>query len=178
MKKISSGVMVGLLVLIMVTTASASLAQFAGKWNNTNPNTKGLTTLDIAISGTQVMVHAWGQCTPTDCDWGNMQGYAYAPAVSSNLQATAEAISVVHNESFAQRLLIIRPAGAQLRVETYTRFTDSSGRANYVEAEMFVHAAALTAPIQRSPANNSVFNNYPRTTKLDWDPVPGQANTP
>jgi hypothetical protein len=176
MKKVAMGVMVGLLFLAIVTTASANLAQFVGKWKNTNPNTKGLTTLSITLSGTQVMVHAWGQCTPTDCDWGNMPGFAYAPNVSSNLQATAEAISVVHKESFAERLLIIRhPAGNHLRVETYTRFTDGSGRTNYVDAEMFAPAAALSAPIQRSPANHSTFGNYPRTTKLDWDPVPGAS---
>ncbi|MDV7399582.1 hypothetical protein RZS08_49670, partial [Arthrospira platensis SPKY1] len=31
----------------------------------------------------------------------------------------------------------------------------------------------LTAPQQLAPPDGSVFNNYPRTTTLQWAPVPG-----
>jgi hypothetical protein len=34
---------------------------------------------------------------------------------------------------------------------------------------------ALMAPVQSSPADGSVFNYYPRTTTLTWQPVPGAA---
>jgi hypothetical protein len=174
MKKIAMGAMVGLLFLTIAATASASLAQFLGKWRNTNPNTRGLTALIITMAGPQVMVHAWGECTPTDCDWGNMPGFAYGPNVSANLQATAEAISVVHKESFAERLLIIRrAAGNHLRVENYTRFTDNSVRTNYVDVETFAPVPALAAPKQISPADHSTFSIFPRRTRLDWNPVPG-----
>jgi hypothetical protein len=137
MKKVAVGVIIFFLSLFMVTTAFANLAQFAGEWENVNPNTRGVTALNITVSGTNVMVHAWGQCHPTDCDWGNMQAYAYGPNVSSNLPATAQAVSVVHKESFAERLMILRSSGTQLRAETYTRFTDTSGRTNYADMEMF-----------------------------------------
>ncbi len=178
MKKIGVGLLVGLLVVTIAATASANMAQFLGKWINTNPNTRGITALNISIlmPGQQIMVHAWGQCTPTDCDWGNMPGVAYAPNVSANLMETVEAISVVHKESFAERLLIIRRAqGNHLRVENYTRFTDKSNRTNYVDVGTFARVPALAAPKQKSPANGSTFGHFPRTTKLDWDPVPGAA---
>jgi cathepsin K len=41
--------------------------KFAGNWKNVDPNTKGITKI-IATSN---MIHAYGQCSPTDCDWGN-----------------------------------------------------------------------------------------------------------
>ncbi len=41
--------------------------KFAGNWKNIDPNTSGITKI-IATAGT---IHAYGQCSPTDCDWGN-----------------------------------------------------------------------------------------------------------
>ena len=192
MKKVAVGVIVCLLFLGIVSTASANLAQFAGKWKNTNPNTRGVTTIEITISGTNVMVHAWGQCQPTDCDWGNVQGFAYGPNVSSDLQAAAQAITAIYRENFKESLMIIRFASrSQLRVETYTRFTDKSNRTNYVDVEMFAPAitagplkqlspqtgstftTTLIAPKQLSPQTGSTFNYFPRKTTLRWSAVPG-----
>ena len=34
----------------------------------------------------------------------------------------------------------------------------------------------LTAPVQLSPANDIVFDHYPRTTKLEWSPVEGAVS--
>ena len=171
MKKVSIGVIVCVLSLFVVTAAFASLAQFAGEWENVNPNTRGVTALKITVSGTNVKVHAWGQCTPTDCDWGDMQAYAYAPNVSSNLAASAVAVSVVHKESFAERLMILRSSGTQLQAATYTRFTDTSGRTAYADVEMFKRKAPCTAPKQLAPPNGSTFNKFPRTTTLKWQAV-------
>lgn len=142
MKKIAMGIVVGLLFMGIVSTASAQLAQFAGKWVNTNSNTGGVTKLEISISGTNVMVHAWGKCHPTDCDWKNVQGFAYGQDVSSNLQATAQAITVIYKESFAETLLTIRHVRwflfwKRLRAQVYTRFTDTNGRTNFVDVETF-----------------------------------------
>jgi|APFre7841882724_1041349.scaffolds.fasta_scaffold10175_1 hypothetical protein len=142
MKKIAVGITICFLSLFIVTTAFASLTQFAGEWENVNPDTRGVTALKITVTGTDVKVHAWGQCHPTDCDWGNMQAYAYGPNVSSNLAATAMAVSVVHKESFAERLMILRSSGTQLQAATYTRFTDRSGRTNYADVEMFKRKVA------------------------------------
>jgi hypothetical protein len=146
MKKIAMGIVVGLLFMVIVSTASASLAEFAGYWVNTNSNTRGITKVVITISGTNVMVHAWSQCDPTACDWGKVQGFAYGPNVSSNLQSTAQSISVIYKDNVRETLMIMRyvryPLGLnlwwnRLRVETYTRFTDASGRTNYEEVETF-----------------------------------------
>jgi hypothetical protein len=160
------------LVLFAFTfQASASIGQFVGKWQNVNPNTKGITALEIAVTGTNVTVHAWGQCTPTDCDWGVMPAYAYAPNVSAPIAASAVAISVVHKESFAERLIIIRPAGSELRVESYTHFTDSSNRSNYFDFEMFKRGAP--GPGTPGPLTEDCLPFDPNNTKVqkigaDW----------
>lgn len=39
-----------------------------------------------------------------------------------------------------------------------------------------VEVAGLTAPLQLSPADGTVFDHYPRTTTLQWSPVSGAAN--
>jgi hypothetical protein len=58
-----------LLVLLMAGGSLASIDQFAGSWNNVDPNTSGITKLEIVVSGTSAQVHAWGKCHPSDCDW-------------------------------------------------------------------------------------------------------------
>jgi len=81
-----------LLLLISLSTCSASLSQFAGNWTNSDPNTGGLTKLAITVSGASASVHAWGSCHPTDCDWGTVPAYVFAPDVSSDPVSQAQAL--------------------------------------------------------------------------------------
>ncbi len=121
------------LMMLVPSTAQAQLSRFEGAWRNVDPATAGLTTLQISTSGT-VKVHAWGKCHPTDCDWGEVTGYAYGPNVSANLSATARAISAVYTTGFSETILIIRPLGRdQLEASVFTRFTDTSGRTAYTD---------------------------------------------
>jgi len=119
--------------MLVPSTAHAQLSRFEGAWRNVDPATSGLTTLQISTSGT-VKVHAWGKCHPTDCDWGEVTGYAYGPNVSANLSATARAISAVYTTGFSETIMIIRPLGRdQLEASVFTRFTDTSGRTAYTD---------------------------------------------
>ncbi|NYT02808.1 MAG: hypothetical protein GKC10_08665 [Methanosarcinales archaeon] len=186
---------VGLLALMLSFCASASMSQFAGKWTNVDPNTGGITTLDITVSGTSAQVHAWGKCHPSDCDWGSVNAYAFGPDVSSNLVNSAQALLAVFNAGHSQTTLVIQTAGNRLKVIALDRFTDNSGRTNYVSEYTFQKSqvgqlipgtmigpavsAAMTrlpAPVQKSPASESVFSIYPRTTTLRWAPVNGAAS--
>jgi len=45
---------------------------FEGDWRNEDPNTSGITRVDIYNSGRSTVVHMWGKCSPTDCDWGEV----------------------------------------------------------------------------------------------------------
>ena len=46
------------------------LSPFSGTWVNDDPNTGGITRILIAASGSDLAVHPYGKCHPTDCDWG------------------------------------------------------------------------------------------------------------
>ncbi|MBW2039980.1 MAG: hypothetical protein JRI46_10405 [Deltaproteobacteria bacterium] len=180
MRKVTLGLVVSILALVMAATASADLNQFAGRWKNTDPDTRGVTTLNIRVRGTNVTVQAWGKCHPKDCDWGRVKAYAYAPSVSSNLADTAQALSAAFRTGFSQNLMIIHPVGRnRLRAEVLTRFTDRSGRTNYRAVYTFARVRTVTrlsAPRQISPANGAVFTHFPRTTTLRWSAVPGAAS--
>jgi hypothetical protein len=149
MRKFALGLVASVFALMMVTKASADLDQFAGRWKNTDPNTRGVTTLDIGVSQTNVTVQAWGKCHPKDCDWGRVQGFAYGPSVSANLAQTAQVISAVFQTAFSQTLMVIRSLGkTRLQAEVLTRFTDQSGRTNYRGLYTFRQAAEVRAPFR------------------------------
>ncbi|MEK7311223.1 MAG: NBR1-Ig-like domain-containing protein [Chloroflexota bacterium] len=52
-------------------------ADWAGTWVNTNAGTNNITRIIITASGSQLSVHPFGKCTPSDCDWGT-KTFAYA----------------------------------------------------------------------------------------------------
>ena len=161
-RKVSLVLVFSILILTTAATTSAELNQFAGRWKNIDPNTRGVTRLNIHVRGTDVTVHAWGKCHPKDCDWGRVRAYAYAPSVSSNLINTAQTLSAIFQTGFSQTLMIIYPAGRnRLRAEVLTRFTDRSGRTNYRAIYTFTrmrHIGRLSAPRQISPVNGAVLS--------------------
>jgi hypothetical protein len=126
------------LFTLFAAPAFAQLGRFTGNWHNTNPASGGLIRLVVTAAGPNVSVHAWGKCTPTPCDWGTRPAIVYAPNVGANPIATARAISVVFRTNFDETIVILQPSGANLlTAETYTRFTDTSGRSAYTRSEQF-----------------------------------------
>ncbi len=137
-----------LLLLLTATGGLAGMAQFAGSWNNVDPNTSGITKLDIAVMGTSAQVQGWGRCHPTDCDWGTVQAQAFASGVSSDILSGADTLIAVFDAGFSETTLVIKPAGNKLNVDSYDRFKDNSGRSNYLSSYTFQKAQAPggTAP--------------------------------
>jgi hypothetical protein len=131
-----------LLLLLTATGGLGSMAQFAGSWTNVDTNTRGITNLDISVMGANAKVQAWGKCHPTDCDWGTVQAQAFAPGVSSDIISGADTLMAVFDTSFSQTTLVIKPAGNRLKVDSYDRFTDNSGRSNYLASYTFQKASA------------------------------------
>jgi len=145
MKIILSLVTACLVLLVSLSTCTASLAQFAGDWSNVDPNTGGITKLSIAISGASANVHAWGKCHPTDCDWGSVNAFAFAPDVSSDPVSQAQAMMAIFDEGFKETTLFISPQGSRLSVQSYTRFKDNSGRSNYSFSGIFQKSYSISA---------------------------------
>lgn len=116
--------------------ASCIQPQEEGNWQNTDPNTRSLTRINLRfVCQDQVLngqlyppgppwyVHVFGKCHPTDCDWGEVG----AQRLSSNH------IYAVYNQGFAKRYVYARMSQyrpGQLWVWTWTDFTDPS-RADY-----------------------------------------------
>lgn len=137
MRKLFLGLCLTCFVLVAHSDAFAQLSQFQGNWGNTDSATRGITRLQIN-TGASIRVHAWGSCSPNDCDMGMVDGFAYGPSVDSNLNASAQAISATFRTGFNETLFIIRPArGDRLQAEVYTRFTDGSGRTSYTDTYYF-----------------------------------------
>jgi hypothetical protein len=123
----------------------SGLSQFAGNWVNMDSNTGGMPTISIDIIGASANVHAWGRCHPTDCDWGIVQAFVFAPDVSSDMVSQAQALMATFVESFKETTLFITPQGNRLSVQLYTRFTDNSGRTNYGSIEVFKKSSSISS---------------------------------
>jgi hypothetical protein len=159
----------------LVSSANAVPQDFVGTWVNTNQNTGGITRLVVTPSGSALRIQVFGKCHPTDCDWGTTTLLTYGRTVqdSDHIGATA-----TYNKGFSNTFLTFLLGGSgrtQINLQSFTQFTDNSGRQNYFAQEIF-RKAGLTAPIQLSPPDGAVFNNYPRTTTLQWSPVTGAVS--
>jgi hypothetical protein len=136
-------ILLGMICLLLLTATNgfASLDQFAGYWTNVDPNTRGIVALDIAVEGSSANVQAWGSCHPTPCDWGTVAANAFATDVSSDI-SNAAAMTAVFDSGFSETTLVMSPSGDQLKVESYDRFKDNSGRSNYAATYTFEKSQA------------------------------------
>jgi len=99
-----------------------------GTWVNVNHETRDLVRVMIGLKGNDITVHAFGACHPNPCDWGQIVGRMYAETV-----ATVPGIAFVapYKFDFAEVTLTGRLFQGALFIETFTHFTDNSGRADY-----------------------------------------------
>jgi hypothetical protein len=84
---------------------SALREPMSGWWHNDNPETKGITRLEIRRSAGLLVVHAWAKCHPEDCYWGSETG-----------AKDGGAIRATWNLGNTRRDLTITPDGKRLRV--------------------------------------------------------------
>ena len=114
-------------VITAPKTAAISTAPLLGTWKNINGATRDLVKIVITGSVTGIAVEAFGACTPTPCKWGSVMGLAYASSVGTS---PAVAFSAQYTFSFAHVILLGYLHGRELLIETFTQFTDGSGRSN------------------------------------------------
>jgi hypothetical protein len=117
---------------IAVLTETGRLDQFDGQWINTDRKTGGIIQVDFQTQGNRHLVRAFGACTPNPCDMGEADAQPYGPTVSASLDTSTQALVAQYVTTFSRILFVARPAGpAGLVIETFTLFTDSSGRTPY-----------------------------------------------
>jgi hypothetical protein len=115
--------------------AAVTSAPLVGTWKNINSATRDLVKIVITASGSEIKVDAFGACSPTPCNWGNVAGMVYAASVASG---PAVAFSAQYKFSFSQVILVGHLQGRELIVETFTHFTDGSGRSDYYSTDTMV----------------------------------------
>jgi hypothetical protein len=117
---------------------SAQIARFAGSWSNVSAS-RGIVKVVVTPVGSGATVQVFGSCTPTPCDWGVQKATVYSPNVTSNPVTAAVAMTATYRFAFKEAIVVLKPDGPKgLAGEFYSRFTDSSGRSNYVLFERFV----------------------------------------
>ena len=66
-----------LFFLALASISHAQIDDFVGDWENIDENTKGMTRLTIKAQEENLVLHGWGKCNPTDCDWEETKADAY-----------------------------------------------------------------------------------------------------
>jgi hypothetical protein len=122
--------------------ASANPSSFVGTWNAPT-NSRGVAKVVITGSGSNYTIHAYGSCTPANCDFGSVPLSVFSTSVSDpNL--TDDGGTANFTESFATRQMTINlRKDGKLLVDLFTKFTDKSGRQNYEDQETMTKALVL-----------------------------------
>ena len=102
-----------------------------GPWGNQDPNTGGIPQLNVRRDGARLLVHAWGACHPTNCDWGEEE-----------VELRNGIGMVVWEQGFktTKMQLVAQPDG-RLRVEYSSEYHDNSGRMDKGHTEFFAKQA-------------------------------------
>jgi hypothetical protein len=103
-------------------------SELLGTWNACDPDTSGLVRVVVAGAGAGTTVQVFGACHPTPCDWGVEPAIAYAANVSSS---DSVAFTATYKVSFKKVIVTGVLDSGSLRVETFNKFTDGSGRSDY-----------------------------------------------
>ena len=126
--------------LAVTTPARASDAQFQGHWFNLDPSTRDLVRTTIGGSPGSLVVDPFGACSPSACEWGWQPLTTYGNNVSD---PDHHAGTAIYDQGFARRIMTFQLLSPTLMsVDTYSLFTDGSGRQNYHTRELF-HKAMI-----------------------------------
>ena len=81
----------------------------------------------IARAGDGWTIRAWGDCEPTDCDWGTTNLHLLADSVAS--QSFSHGFAK-WDPGFKDSYMVVHLEGDVLVAEHYSVYTDGSGRSN------------------------------------------------
>jgi hypothetical protein len=118
---------------VAVALAPINPKSILGTWTNVDPKTRDLVKVIVTEKGTQTMVHFYGACTPTPCDWAAVPAMVYATSVTAT---DADAFTATYKFNFMTAIVTGHLEGTQLIVETFTHFTDHSERSDYYSKDV------------------------------------------
>lgn len=106
------------------------LDDLVGIWGNCDPDTRGIVRIELSSEANALKVQVFGACHPSPCDWGEIDGRAYAETVVDN---QAVAFTARYDPGFADTIVTGHLHAGALLVDVFTRFKDASGRSNYYD---------------------------------------------
>jgi hypothetical protein len=108
---------------------------FVGTWTNTNDSARHkIARVVLTIRDGVLIVHAYGDCTPELCDWGEVEASVFADSIDS---LTAMSFSAIYDFGFMETYLQSNIKHGTLVIASCNRFKDDSGRSNYYTREFF-----------------------------------------
>jgi hypothetical protein len=119
-----------------VTTGDGTVdpTPLAGTWLNTDKATRGIAKMILTNRDGVLLVHAYGACEPSLCDWGEVEGAAFSDGVSSS---AGMAFTARYDFGFMETSLAVYLKGGILVLDSFNTFKDGSGRASYFSREFF-----------------------------------------
>jgi hypothetical protein len=113
------------------STGAKSSNPLVGSWSNPAPVEKnGLNKLVVSAVGSQLSIHAWGVCKPTDCDWGTQ-------TASVNGQKATASWSFMRDDAGQERgrvaTVAIIPADGKLNVTVDSTYPKHPGNQRQFE---------------------------------------------
>jgi hypothetical protein len=131
---------IGVFSAARVQAQDAPQNHLDGDWKNLDPNTRGIDV--IVIAGKKI--HPFGTCHPKDCDWGVIKAKSFASSVDS--ADISKLVAKKYNGFDTVEITISLVDFGTLRVDTFTHFTDGSGRADYSAVYYFHRSVSPFAP--------------------------------
>ena len=108
---------------------------FVGTWINTNDSARHkIARVLISIRNGALLIHAYGDCSPDLCDWGEVPADVFAESISSH---EAMSFSAVYDFGFMETYLQSNLKHGTLVIATCNKFKDDNGRSNYYTREFF-----------------------------------------
>jgi hypothetical protein len=120
-----------------LTHEALTLASLVGTWVNVNASTRDIVKIILTNNGGSLDVHAFGACSPTPCDWGQVKGQAYSASVAGG---AAVAFTANYGFGFKNTILTGHLNGEHLVADDFNVFTDGSGRSPYFTEGTFKKA--------------------------------------
>jgi thiol-disulfide isomerase/thioredoxin len=99
----------------------------SGSWLNDDVDTRGASQVVVRNDNGRTLVHVWGRCTPSDCDWGEVAADTYKGYLIANYD---------HGFSMTRMQLIPLPDG-RLLMAYRPEYRDGSRREEKGFAEFF-----------------------------------------
>ena len=108
---------------------------FVGNWINTNESARHkIARVVMKVKDGILIVHAYGDCSPDLCDWGEVEADVFADSIASDV---AMSFSAVYDFGFMETYLQSNIKHGTLVIASCNKFKDGSGRSNYYTREFF-----------------------------------------